>query len=326
MLFHAGFYYENAYGETFLRQIFPDMLGIYGVSIFFAISGYLMAELLPKQSSVEFLTRRILRIYPVFVIATIGTLIVRSKILPTYDIASMSLAPIGQTQYPLGVEWTLVYEVFFYVFLFGISFFGMTHSLRLIAAIWIIVTLAYVAIAQGIPTISNATITQLPFMPANAGFAAGLLIPWLVKLVKNPVPLLCVFAISIAISIIYPISPFVRIITGIGCAGLIASAVITRDFLPDGAADVLTKLGDWSYALYLLHVPILFVVFRPQFASMAPIALIGGVFLAISASAVLGQIDLAIVEKTRKLPIGSAAIFLVVIFLITYFSIAITYI
>jgi peptidoglycan/LPS O-acetylase OafA/YrhL len=326
MLFHTGFYYQNAYGPTRLSWIFSGILGVYGVSIFFAISGYLMAEIIRKQEPWEFLSRRVLRIYPLFIIATIATLIVRQKIWPTYDTTSIFLAPMGVTKYPLGVEWTLVYEVFFYVALFLIGLVGLTRQLPAIAILWVVTILVYTATTTRFPPNADVTIFQLPFQPANIGFALGLLVPHLRKQVV-PVLGMAIFGLSVIAVYQFPSSQYVRIIAGAGSAVLIAAAVRSDVRLPRCASAMFDKLGDWSYALYLIHVPILFVVFRPFFAEYGMAMFPIGIIAALTGASVLGEIDRYLVERFRAIAIQDiVARSAGVLFVAAYLAIALLYI
>jgi peptidoglycan/LPS O-acetylase OafA/YrhL len=90
MLFHAAHYVHGYLGPG-LYDVFHHFLGLYGVAIFFALSGYLMAILAGKQSAHHFLASRIARIYPAMWIATAVAAIVDPKrILPNLDAAALS--------------------------------------------------------------------------------------------------------------------------------------------------------------------------------------------------------------------------------------------
>ena len=109
----------HGFGKT------PDW-GAFGVDIFFAISGYIMATILlrPKQTSGPsaawaFLRRRIIRIYPMFWIVAVVVFarvfhhgFHRPNILPT-----LLLVPAPHPPYTINVidqSWTLVFEMLFY--------------------------------------------------------------------------------------------------------------------------------------------------------------------------------------------------------------------
>lgn len=102
--------------------------GSFGVDIFFIISGFIIAYVIEKDSS-QFLLKRIFRIYPMYIIATImmiftvlifPTLIKSTTISFSGFIKSILFIPgIENRGYPiLGQGWTLRFEMFFYLLMF----------------------------------------------------------------------------------------------------------------------------------------------------------------------------------------------------------------
>lgn len=326
VFYHARIFYEVAYGVGTGPTYFPDLVGVYGVAVFFAISGYLMSGLIQSQAPFEFLFKRLIRIYPLFVLATVATIVAHPKIWETYDLASITLAPIGQTRYALGVvEWTLVYEVFFYIALFLIALVGLRRWVPALAAIWFVGLFAVAA--MGLQEIRLPTISYLPILPASIGLAGGLLIPHLGKIA--PLPALLVAAISIAFANLAHTLALERLAAGIGCVFLIAAAVNAGDVVPSLIKPAFRKLGEWSYALYLIHIPVLFVVFRPEFAHMGHVMVLVGVAVAIAGGAVLGQVDLAVLKRTRTWDVKRREPWVITataLFLVVYFACAVAYV
>jgi exopolysaccharide production protein ExoZ len=60
---HASYYLMAARGDSSLWVTF-GRCGLFGVMLFFAISGYLMAQLAPGATSLRFMAHRLIRIYP----------------------------------------------------------------------------------------------------------------------------------------------------------------------------------------------------------------------------------------------------------------------
>jgi exopolysaccharide production protein ExoZ len=60
---HASYYLMAARGDSSLWVTFGRG-GLFGVMLFFAISGYLMAQLAPGATSLRFMAHRLIRIYP----------------------------------------------------------------------------------------------------------------------------------------------------------------------------------------------------------------------------------------------------------------------
>lgn len=276
------------------------MLGLYGVAVFFAISGYLMAELSVRQDPFEFITRRVFRIYPTFLIATLLAIaILPSNFLGHYSPITATLVPAGSVSYPLRVEWTLVNEIFFYVALFCLSVARATRWIAPLAVVWLASIIIDSATSTEFTRIGKATLFEMPLMLANAGFAAGLLVPSLARRVHQPALMATAFAGSIAIAHFVP-SNFVRITCGIGAGFLILAAVQSTLALPKLLHRVLASLGDWSYALYLIHVPVIVVAYT-HFAMAGRTALPLAVGLSTIAASALGRVDIGIHRAARQM-------------------------
>lgn len=323
LLGHSGFYLDSYLQMGWAKVVFPDILGLYGVAIFFAISGYLMASLINKEGAFEFLARRVVRIYPLFVICTLITMFVifpqlASRWLPL----SITLAPMDGATYLMRVEWTIVHEMFFYVAIFFVALLGFQRWLNALAIVWLaaIALVAYMKV--GMPSIGRADLGEIGFMSANTGFAAGLLIPTVMKQFRLPLLWVGLFAFAVILHHFIPAAYF-RIIAGIGSAFLILAAVQAEFRVWHWLHGVLTKLGDWSYALYLIHVPILTYTYThfikdPSRWYIWPIAILS----AVAAGAFLGEVDQWLTRVGKKsVSTANASIIqgLMIIFLIIYF-------
>jgi exopolysaccharide production protein ExoZ len=125
-----------------LSQVYPGTIlgfqGAIGVDIFFIISGYIMAMTVNNadQSQTyakEFYRRRIIRIWPVYIIACIGLVIWNKGLFGTtpqwaHFARSLTLIPFSDAQgaliYPyLGQAWTLTFEMIFYAWIAGLLFY-----------------------------------------------------------------------------------------------------------------------------------------------------------------------------------------------------------
>ncbi|NTH50472.1 acyltransferase [Agrobacterium rhizogenes] len=300
MLGHAAIYYDWTFHDPSFRPFFPDAFGIYGVAIFFAISGYLMSELIKRQNAFEFLARRIVRIYPAFLIATaVSLLILAPTLRQGYNPLSALLAPIGKTDYPLRVEWTLVHEVFFYAALFLVALFRQTKFVPWLGAVWLLSIMVFAMAPH--PRIGEASLPDIPLMVANTGFAAGLLISPMIKRVHTPLLFLTIFGVSLIGVYWLPWYPG-RATAGIGSVFLVAAALQCDFQLPRTADFALRKLGDWSYAIYLIHVSVITAVFAFPYAPLSamvrfPIAIVAAMLFAIA----LGEIDLRLHRVSRAM-------------------------
>ena len=86
------------------------------------------------------MAHRLLRIYPTYLIV-IALLAAVSPILidrpSTFDPIGLSLVPAGSRFYALGIEWTLLFEITFYVGLFAAALCKLTNRLEIVALAWL---------------------------------------------------------------------------------------------------------------------------------------------------------------------------------------------
>ncbi|WP_182085627.1 acyltransferase [Aureimonas sp. ME7] len=301
LLYHASTYTEFEFGDTRFSSIFDHEFGLVGVAVFFAISGALMADIIRTTAPAPFLIHRVLRIYPIFFLAAI--------ILPFalgldggIDSRALSLVPIGPNgNYRLAVEWTLVFEVFFYVLLFVVTTAGLLRWLNHIAVGWIVLSIASAFLYPALQGRLITYITEMPFMAVNAAFAGGLLIPTLARRHKFQ-PALAVIAVAFAaVSADLADVGLARLYSAAAAVILVGLALLPeyrgeRDTVVTRAA---TKLGDWSYALYLCHVPIIMSVYT--YVPLDPVALwFVAVAASIAVAAPLGMLDLRMYRFLRK--------------------------
>lgn len=302
LLYHSSIYLDRFVGDDRFVRVFDGRFGLLGVAIFFALSGYLMAEILPRTDPWRFLAHRIVRIYPIFLIV-LGSLIVARGKLNEYDLWAMTLVPVGEGRiYYLGVEWTLLFETSFYVFLFLCSLLGLKRRLDAIALVWL------GAIAVGtwwLPAqqlVLTPTVDLLPFMAVNAAFAGGLLIPRLARSgLFQPA------AGAVAIGVMMLSGAFSiggdRWVASITAVLLVGMAVVSDrpDRRPTGRlASLADRYGDWSYALYLCHAPLIIalMILQPPMSStlLWTIGVLGPLVVAIP----YGLLDLKLYAVLRR--------------------------
>jgi peptidoglycan/LPS O-acetylase OafA/YrhL len=143
VLHHAvrAFTVYHAAGPTepllFSPAPFSQVFAI-GVDVFFVISGFIMAYIsgpyrASAKSPVDFLSRRVIRIYPMYLLATVACVgflwfdAMRQGGPRPFDLSpsrvfnSIAFIPSfdaqGEVQPVLGVGWTLYYEMYFYLML-----------------------------------------------------------------------------------------------------------------------------------------------------------------------------------------------------------------
>lgn len=255
VLCHASYYLMAARDDSWLWNIFARA-GLFGVMLFFAISGYLMAQLAPGSTSLRFMAHRLIRIYPPYWLAVFVVVVVsRGAIQPI--LAALFLAP-GTTTYVLGVEWTLPFELTFYLIVCTVIALRAQPWLPWLGLGWISAILAGVLLWPGLQQGQFPLLLNLPMSTYCLPFAGGLIVPTAIRRgwvgPATPVLGLCAVAANEAM----PNAVIGFALMTLGCVLLVAAAARPQD--PFGAPPpnlALAALGDWSYALYLIHVPVI---------------------------------------------------------------------
>src|SRR5262249_32030205 len=106
-LYHASSYAERQFGDAGWTAVFDGRFGLFGVAIFFAISGQLMADLIQRTDPWRFLGHRIMRIYPAYLLAVLiaaPVIAFAGGYKPSFHPFPLLLVPVGWRAYYLGVE------------------------------------------------------------------------------------------------------------------------------------------------------------------------------------------------------------------------------
>ncbi|MBX9253310.1 acyltransferase [Desmonostoc muscorum CCALA 125] len=259
---------------TFFR-VFNENFS-YGALFFFVLSGFIMAYLIDIDYK-YFLRLRILRIYPTYIIAVILVIFLKVMIFGSVENQKLYLAitllPLGELQYPLAIEWTLIYEVFFY---FICSFF-CTRILKKYYLIFLIIWLNIIMIGYfifHIPTLFNPDINNIFLSLFDLLFIFGSITYFIVKKIEKPnkiyeyicmiIPFVLVLLSNSTTNVL-----FKTLMLGTGFSMIIAISYL-RDKYPNKNQKLLfiekitafaERFGDYSYGLYLVHVPIITVIF-----------------------------------------------------------------
>jgi peptidoglycan/LPS O-acetylase OafA/YrhL len=236
-----------------------------GVVVFFVLSGFLMAMLSGTARPTRFLLQRGLRIYPAY-LAAIGLTIAAKRIVlgipaEAVPLSVLALMPAGIQPYPLGVEWTLVYEIFFYAVIALYCALPRNASRLVAIAAW----LAAIVLANSLSTRTRVftamtpTIGQIPLSYFNVAFIAGFAAWWVRDAAEGRSgPLLAIGALAFAASETAGLSwvqSYLASVAGAMCFVLACSTTgATRVFRRDSW---LVAFGNGSYGIYLLHVPVI---------------------------------------------------------------------
>lgn len=240
----------------------------YGAWMFFTLSGFLMASLIDRRYK-SFLLRRVLRIYPSYVIASCLALVakimvfgsVTSPLLPR----AMTLLPLGATVYPLGVEWTLIFEMCFYLVCAAFSWQYGRKAFPYFLGVWAAVILAVRGLVHVqyslVPTMRNVLLE-----PFDLLFICGGLAFYLARW-RGPQEMAHRVGEGVAGAVLIVVacfqeSTFARcVLLGLGFAAIIL-AVLPWTVRPGNRLHaVLERLGDYSYGLYLAQAPVVTIIY-----------------------------------------------------------------
>lgn len=264
------------------------MLGAAGVDLFFVISGFIMvytnaAHFGGVAGAKQFFARRIIRIVPLYWLATFGFMaflvywnVPWSASMTDKDIVCSFLFAActrtdGTNNIPaLGVGWSLNYEMMFYAF-FAVA--------MLLPRRW---ALGSLLIFMTTMALKGATWGSLIFPVPYAvlmntmlfEFIFGVVIGWIfIEKIRVPAQL-ATLALWLGIAgmvacLIFDLEPVIvqrPVRWGIPCALIVFGAVFREDKSEHRAWLWLAALGDMSYSLYLFHGLIMDVL-RMEFTS-----------------------------------------------------------
>lgn len=149
LLFHITPILREKFGYSFLGNFF--MAGFSGVDVFFVLSGFIILHTSSRSSArfVSFIRKRFFRIYPIYWVVSVLTLMLFvfspvAKYRFNFDLNFIlgSLLLVPQKEYILGVAWTLMYEVIFYI-VFALTYFFNPKLFYFTLTTWMILILGY---------------------------------------------------------------------------------------------------------------------------------------------------------------------------------------
>ncbi|MDE3103897.1 MAG: acyltransferase [Acidobacteriota bacterium] len=252
--------------------------GAAGVDVFFVISGFVMlVSWTGKQSArpaLEFLERRLVRIVPLYWAMTTVALLVllglagsngtadHPRLTPLYVTASYLFIPVrdslGENSPVLPVGWTLCYEMFFYA-LFALALALRKDVVRVLAPI--MVTLALLSVLRH-PWWPAITLLASPLL---LEFLAGVLLGQAIVQGRRLAPglawaLLAAGSLAVLVLPAYG-PPMLRLLGwGLPAIALVSGAVMLEPQLAPRIPRWAILLGDSSYSLYLVHLPVLWML------------------------------------------------------------------
>jgi peptidoglycan/LPS O-acetylase OafA/YrhL len=237
----------------------------YGVPVFFAISGFVLTHAIQADSIPRFLLARALRIYPGFWLAIALTLLIewgttgRTEWSPGAW-STLTLLPLGPTPRLLGgVEWTLVYEIFFYT-LFALMWASRSRQAVLVFCAGWLLSIALAGLYDPARyTVTMPRGTTIALSAYNLPFIFGMLAYHAhSELKRRQLP-----ALGLACAALWVAGGFVEsaeiraLVIGLASGSLVMLfGRLAREH--DASRNSwLVRCGDCSYGIYLLHLAIL---------------------------------------------------------------------
>lgn len=282
------FHYLNWTFDKFTADTFLGRVGIYGVSIFYVLSGLTLYyvyynKMRPTQEEIfAFFKKRIFRIFPLLWLVTIIAILISTKKIDFLNLFLNLSGLFGfvkwDSSFTIG-DWSIGNELVFYVFFPFFILFAKLYKRWLLALIAITFSLyIYFAFVKLNPELTLIAQWKNYVNPLNQVFLflGGFLTGFLFNKTKiNNATLVALFAVGLGVFIFVPAhgNP-INLITGVNrliftfCCFIICFCFYKMTFkFPAFIHKPLTLLGEISYSVYLLHPPIhnLVGIFRNHF-------------------------------------------------------------
>jgi peptidoglycan/LPS O-acetylase OafA/YrhL len=289
-----------------VERVFNSPLGV-GVYLFFAISGFVLAQSLRTTPVPRFLLWRAVRLYGPYWCAVAVFLAwhwVAVGPIPWIrqlrnELLLLPSGPGGSILLLGGVEWSLVYEVFFGVVLGTLALAGPRRGVTAGAAVWLALCVGRAAVSADGTVPVLASWRTIWLSAANVPFLLGVLAYELrgrgAPVVRFAGPLVFVGGIWLGRGL--PRGDWAVMAEGVGCAALVAWAVAVRQL---DARNPLVRGGDCSYGVYLVHNPIMLTAAH---STVVPRSAAGVVFLgafALAAGLAFGYCESSAYSRLRR--------------------------
>lgn len=242
--------------------------GALGVCLFFVISGFIMSMKL-DEAPASFLAKRFLRIYPSFWLFAALSLALQYTVIGRFvtpHLSSLFLVPSTLDDNSLQIPfWTLRYEVVFYL-LCGVACLlrGVRAYVPFALIVWLVAIQINDAfgtpVSHPFPSAGNILLSRM-----NIYFIAGALFG--IYRHRISIPLWACIPLSVIgyldICSLLPFSQHLspgayHVGSAISCSMMIYTAM--KLGVSGVVGRVLARLGDYSYGIYLAHLPIIFTM------------------------------------------------------------------
>lgn len=248
--------------------------GTHGVEFFFVLSGFIIYNVHKEHISkpsflIEYIKKRFIRIYPIYFIIFLFiyllAIITKQESVLNLDYLSIIKALFLFSDFPvpiLGVAWTLEYEIFFY------AIFALLIIHRYFIFIIVCIFLYY-----NFYNISNEdTFIYINFMRSQIIylFLFGIIVAYLLKYKIKHNQIIYLFILGFIIIVINIFDTIIQLnifnsirslFLGLGFALIIYSVVkFEISGMNFKKYKIMNLIGDASYSLYLIHVPVISIV------------------------------------------------------------------
>lgn len=274
MIYH---YLSWDYGD-FGADSFMGRLGIYGVSIFYVLSGltlyYVYSDRFrfTKEGIITFFRNRFFRIFPLLWLVSLASLVHLYYYADHFPSIKVILANftglfgfVSWWAYIATGAWSIGNELVFYVFFpFFIYFLRKSKWLLFLLALILFSIYFYFAFAKLRPSFSLAEQWKDYVNPLNQVFLflGGFLLGYFLrKTTLNNLFLVLLLALSLVVFIYYPasgdtvvlVTEFKRIIFTIMCLVICLCFYKSSIKMPQAIHTPFALLGEMSYSVYLIH-------------------------------------------------------------------------
>lgn len=271
MIYH---YFSWVYG-SYDSESFLGILGIYGVSTFYVLSGLTLYIVYNKSLTIHtishFMIKRFFRIFPLLWISILLTILLLNK---TFDIKTVLLNISGlfgfvaHDKYISTGAWSIGNELVFYAFFPLIILFA--KKIRVFIEVFFVTSLclgiyfAFFYLDEG-QTLGKQWSIYINPLNQLFLFSGGILIGKLIGSYRNNLISIFLLLLTIGIVVFYPVSgnrinllvDWNRLLFASLCF-VITIVFLLIDFpIVEWGHKILGKLGHISYTIYLIH-PIVF--------------------------------------------------------------------